>query len=84
MKYTKEQYLNCNYYEITSEEINHKNNVVKSRKERTCVICRNKYPAGTWLYFESCILEGTGRVSSYTCLNCLDQWIDQIGVDNCG
>lgn len=83
MKYTKEQYLNCGFYEITEEEIDYESKIVIIKKKKQCVVCREDCLSGSKMFFESCILEGIGRRNSYTCLNCLDKWIDHIGVEHC-
>ena len=81
MKYSKEEYENCEFYRIDSDkEKCYSKKVVKVRKEHKCGNCQKPILLGENALFESCILDNEGWKSAYTCLPCLDTWLDHIKV----
>lgn len=80
MKYTPQEYVDCGFYSPGENETNYSSKVVKIRKERICAASFGKahtIAKGDYALREVCILEGDGWQSAWTCLKCLDQWIDE-------
>lgn len=81
MKHSKEDYETCHYYEPSEDEIRYSCKVVKVRKQHYCIASDEKkhyIDAGQMALVERAIIPGAGRRSAYTCLPCLDDWIDHI------
>lgn len=91
MKYSIQTYLDCDFYSGSDIETNYVRKIVKVRKEVPCSNrptnlcasfdspCLNFIAKGTYAYFEKCLLQDEGWVTAYTCLACLDAWIDKYG-----
>lgn len=78
MKYTAQEYVNCNFYGEPGEGVHHYGaRVIRINKDRKCVNCRKKVKSTTHMLVERAILTEEGRRTAYTCLPCLDKWIDQ-------
>jgi len=76
MKYDKEKYLDTGYYGFDDDVQNHTEKVVKCNKPHDCVSCGEEIKAGEHALYESGFLYGH-RVSAYTCLKCIEEWIDE-------
>ena len=80
MKYTLEEYINSGFYDgdMDTEVENHKSRIVKCRKPHKCVGgCESEIQAGEYALLETGFLDGK-PVSCYTCLPCLDKWLDKL------
>ncbi len=78
MKYPKEMYLDSGYYELDTEIANHKEKLVKCRTSHECMGgCDGIIKPGEMALYETGFID-TKRVSCYTCLNCIEQWLDDI------
>ncbi len=75
MRYTKQQYEECEFYPWSEEEKNYSRKVIKPRLPHTCANCGNEIGKGEHCLKETCVFEGEGWRSAYTCLSCLDYWI---------
>ena len=81
MKYKPEDYINSGFYDgdMDSEVENQKSKVVKCRKPHKCVGgCETEIKAGEYALLETGFLDGK-PVSCYTCLPCIDKWLDELG-----
>lgn len=78
MKYTAEQYLNCNFYERYEAEEYYEAKISTARRLYCCVSCGEEIKPKDNYLRESCILQGEGRRTAKTCLPCLDKWLDHI------
>lgn len=80
MKYTEEQYIQSGFYGLEEDDgvENKKEKLVKCRKEHDCVGgCKSVIKVGEHALYESGFLDGE-FVSCYTCLHCLDKWLDEL------
>ena len=79
MKYTVEQYIESGFYGLEEDEVeNKKEKIVKCKKEHDCVGgCKSVIKIGDYALYESGFLDGQ-FVSCYTCLKCLDKWLDEL------
>lgn len=81
LKYTKEQYETCDYYggdmDCDVDYITKK--LVKCRSQHQCMGgCNNTIQQGEYALCERGFLDGK-PVSCYTCIPCLDSWIEESG-----
>lgn len=81
MKYKPEDYsLNdTGFYGFDDTEIeNYKEKLVKCRKPHKCMGgCEKEIPIGAYAVRETGFMEGQ-PMSSYTCTDCIDKWLDEI------
>jgi hypothetical protein len=77
MKYSKEEYENSDIYAGEDGVLNYKSKIVKIRKTHTCVMCQNEIAKGENMLRESGFMDNE-PVSCYTCIPCLDKWLDTI------
>jgi len=77
MKYKPEDYLDTGFYS-DSEDLEHKKEkVVKCRKPHKCASCQSEIKIGDHALYESGFLDGH-PVSCYTCLPCIEKWIEDL------
>jgi hypothetical protein len=79
MKYKPEEYIGCGFYSNDDSEIeNYKEKLVKCRKSHECMGgCNTTIQSGETALYETGFMDG-GPVSCYTCIPCLDGWLDTI------
>jgi len=79
MKYKPEDYLNSGFYSDMDSDIeNHKEKLVKCRKpHKRMGGCDSEIKAGNYALLETGFMDGQ-PVSSYTCTDCIDKWLDTI------
>ena len=77
MKYTEQEYIECEFYGMDDGVDGYKAKVVKCRKPHKCVNCESDIPIGEHAFRESGFMDGQ-PVSAYTCLPCIDKWLDEI------
>lgn len=79
MKYKPEDYIDSGFYGDDDDEIeNPQKKVVKCRKPHMCVGgCETEIKKGEHALLETGFMDG-GPVSSYTCLPCIDKWLDEL------
>jgi hypothetical protein len=95
LKYTKEIYekmqQDCPIWGFpTEDEQCYGAKMVKIRSAKECCGSNHRYdgdhtgtfPSGTLMLREKCLFDGGWR-QSYTCTECLDNWIDGL-LDHCG
>lgn len=78
MKYNKELYIDSGFYGLDEDLENHKEKVVKCRKPHKCVNCEKEIKAGQEALYESGFSDEI-PVSSYTCLECVEKWLEESG-----
>ena len=79
MKYDKELYLNSGFYDCDEEVQNQKEKIVKCRKPHKCMGgCDKTIEIGQQALYESGFMDGN-PVSTYTCLECIEQWLEESG-----
>ncbi len=78
MKYSEEMYLGSGIYDICEEEKNHKEKIVKCKKEHECAFCGNKISSGEKALYETAFVYGA-PASTYTCLKCVEEWLEESG-----
>lgn len=77
LKHTEEEYLNCCFFGYEEDfVINKKDSIVRCRKAHTCSNCRKEIQINEFAYNERGFMDGE-PVSCYTCIPCLDAWIDE-------
>lgn len=81
MKYPKEMYLDCGLYDADMDSFGecHSEKIVKCRKSHTCALCKKEIKAGDEALYESEIFEGVGWRGSYTCIPCIESWLEESG-----
>ena len=77
MKYSKEEYENAEIYAGEDEILNYKSKIVKTRKTHICSPCQREIVQGENALRESGFMDNE-PVSCYTCIPCLDKWLDEI------
>ena len=78
LRYSREEYENCDFYGNNDEEISaYKCRLGKCRKPHTCANCGKEIEKGDYALRESGFMDG-GPVRCYTCVHCLDAWIAEI------
>ena len=80
MKYPEEMYLDCGFYDADMDNgiECHKEKIVKCRKEHKCSACQNPIFPGEKALYETGFEDGR-PVSSYTCLPCIEEWLEESG-----
>ena len=78
MKYDKDLYIDSGFYGIDEEIENHKEKIVKCRKQHTCVACDKQINIGDQALNESGFVDGE-PASVYTCLDCIEKWLEESG-----
>lgn len=83
MKYKPEDYSisESGFYGIGEEDIeNYKEKLVKCRKPHKCIGgCEKEINVGEYAIRETGFIDRQ-PVSSYTCTDCIDKWLDEINV----
>ena len=81
MKYKLEEYSisDTGFYGLDDEDIkNYKEKLIKCRKPHMCMGgCNKEISKGAYAIRETGFMNGK-PVSSYTCTNCMDKWLDEI------
>lgn len=78
MKYKPEDYIDSGFYGIDEDVENYKEKLVKCRKPHKCMGgCEKEIPIGAYAVRETGFMDGM-PVSSYTCTDCIDKWLDEI------
>lgn len=80
VKYKPEDYSisDTGFYGLDDADIeNYKEKLVKCRKPHECVSCEKEIPVGNYAIRETGFMDGQ-PVSSYTCTDCMDKWLDEI------
>lgn len=80
MKYKLEDYSisDCGFYGLADEDIeNYKEKLVKCRKKHICMSCGKEIKVGHYAIRETGFMADK-PVSSYTCVECMDKWLDEI------
>jgi hypothetical protein len=79
MKKPTEYYKNFRVYEDRDSWIrNWSSKIVKTRKKHHCFMCDKDIPKGSEMLLETAIDPDIGRVSSYTCGECVDEHVEEI------
>jgi|GEM_PF-1553261 len=83
MKYTPQEYIESGYHDGDQcEAQNIKTKIVKCRKPHFCTGgCDSTIKVGEYALSEEAFLDGK-PVSAYTCLPCIDKWLDLLKM-NC-
>jgi hypothetical protein len=79
MKYKPEDYINSGYYGVEDDGVTyHKEKLVKCRTSHKCLGgCDSEIKPGEYALLESGFMDGE-PVSCYTCLPCIDKWLDEL------
>jgi len=80
MKYDKELYIDSGFYggDFGDDIENHKEKVVKCRKPHKCAACERTINIGEHALYESGFMDRE-PVSVYTCLECIEEWLEESG-----
>ena len=80
MKYPEEMYLDAGLYDGDMDcDVEHrKEKIVKCKKEHKCSVCQSTINKGDRALYESGFMDGE-PVSSYTCLKCIENWLEESG-----
>ena len=78
MKYDKELYLYSGIYGLDEDIRNYQEKIVKCRKPHECVSCQKEIKQGEQALYESGF-DDCGAVSAYTCLECIEEWLEESG-----
>jgi len=74
MKYAKEVYENSDYYGSDEDIVNHKQKIVKVRKQHECCQCEKSIEVKANALCETGFVDGM-PARAYTCIDCCDKWI---------
>lgn len=86
MKYSIEDYINCDFYggDMDYNIESYKSRVVRCRKPHKCMGgCNTTINPGEHALLETGFVDGQ-PISFYTCIPCLDSWIEEIKGEECG
>lgn len=78
MKYDKDLYIESGIYGLDEDIRNHKEKIVKCRKPHECVSCEREIKQGEQALCETGFSDD-GAVSAYTCLECVEEWLEETG-----
>lgn len=78
MKYNKDLYIDSGIYGLDEEIRSHKEKLVTCRKPHNCVSCEKEIGQGEQALYETGFND-SGAVSAYTCLNCIESWLEESG-----
>lgn len=78
MKYDKDLYIDNGIYGLDEDIRDYKEKVVKCRKPHKCVSCEREIKRGEQALCESGFTDD-GAVSAYTCLECVEKWLEESG-----
>lgn len=81
MKYEKDLYLDSGFYggDFGYDIENHKEKIVKCRKPHECNGgCDKEIKSGDYVLLETGFMDGA-PVSCYTCLPCIEKWLEESG-----
>lgn len=81
LKYDKELYTGCGFYDggFGEDDIScYKQKLVKCRKPHKCNACRKEIQIGEYAVYESGFMDGQA-VSCYTCAECIEDWLEESG-----
>lgn len=79
MKYELEDYLYSGFYSDMDDDIeNKKEKIVKCRKPHKCMGCEKEIANREHALLETGFMDGK-PVSSYTCLPCIEAWLEESG-----
>lgn len=78
MKYPIENYIDSGFYGDCGDVENYKEKIVKCRKVHKCSSCQSEIKSGQYALIETGFLDGE-PVSSYTCLPCIEEWLEKSG-----
>ncbi len=74
MKYAKEVYEDFDFYGSDEDITNHKQKIVKVRKQHSCCQCEKYIEVSDNALCETGFLDGM-PARAYTCIDCCDKWI---------
>lgn len=77
VKYTEQEYIDSEFYGLDEDIGCYKAKVVKCRKPHKCVCCESEITIGEYAFYENGFMDSE-PVSCYTCLSCMDKWLDEI------
>lgn len=79
MKYKPEDYIESGFYSDDEETENKTEKIVKCRKPHKCMGgCDKEIQVGEEALLEKGFLDGK-PASSYTCLPCIEKWLEESG-----
>ena len=78
MKYKPEDYIDRGIYSDDEDVTGKTEKVVKCRKPHKCVACGKEIQRGEHALCEKGFMDGK-PVSSYTCLPCVEEWLEESG-----
>lgn len=82
MKYGEDLYIDSGFYDgdMDGEYQKRSEKIVKCRKPHECMGgCGKEIKAGEQAVCETGFLDGK-PTSSYTCLECIEKWLEEIGI----
>ena len=81
LKYDKELYIDCGFYDgdFGEDDIScYKQKLVKCRKPHKCNVCGKEISVESYAVYESGFMDGQA-VSCYTCAKCIEDWLEKSG-----
>jgi len=77
MKHKPEDYINSGFYSGDEDIKNRTEKVVHCRESHKCSKCKTEIANGDYSLRETGFMDGN-PVSCYTCLPCIDKWLDEL------
>ena len=79
MKYGAELYVDSGIYSDADSDItNRKEKIVRCRKTHKCATCNSEIQIKELALHETGFIDGE-PVSCYTCLTCIEEWLEESG-----
>lgn len=78
MKYELGLYVDSGFHTDSEEISAYVEKVVKCRKPHICSHCQKQIDVSEFAVRESGFMEGE-PVSAYTCINCIEEWLEESG-----
>lgn len=81
LKYDKELYIDSGFYagDMDDSYVQESEKLVKCRKPHKCVNCQKPIEKGDYALCETVIFPGEGRRTAYTCVKCIEDWLEESG-----
>lgn len=76
VKYDEALYIDTGFYGLDEDVQNYEGKIVTCRKIHKCVSCASRIKIGEKALCERGFLDRL-PVSAYTCINCLEEWMEE-------
>ncbi|MCR4745221.1 MAG: hypothetical protein K5894_08325 [Lachnospiraceae bacterium] len=81
LKYSKELYTDSGFFDgdMDCEYTDREEKLVKCRKSHKCTNCQKDIAKGDYAVCETALFPGKGWNNCYTCISCIEKWLEESG-----